>query len=235
MKSKVFKILIAIASAGILFGIGWQVFTAFYDPYESVTVKQGTYEKKVELSGYFVRDEKALTVEQPGAISYAYKNGERAARESELLRIYKEEETLQALEQLDELQHGRTVKQPVYSYLTCTRSATETVTVHPADIILVEGILIFTDARLRSMLDILVYVDADPDDRLVRVISRDIIERGRDVGKVIERYERVLKPMHLQFIEPTKRYADLILPQGGHNQVGIDMLIATIENHLKNS
>ncbi len=79
------------------------------------------------------------------------------------------------------------MKQPVYSYLTCTRSATETVTVHPADIILVEGILIFTDARLRSMLDILVYVDADPDDRLVRVISRDIIERGRDVGKVIER------------------------------------------------
>ena len=139
------------------------------------------------------------------------------------------------IEQLNELQHGRTVKQPVYSYLTCTRSATETVTVHPADIILVEGILIFTDARLRSMLDILVYVDADPDDRLVRVISRDIIERGRDVGKVIERYERVLKPMHLQFIEPTKRYADLILPQGGHNQVGIDMLIATIENHLKNS
>ncbi len=109
MKSKVFKILIAIASAGILFGIGWQVFTAFYDPYESVTVKQGTYEKKVELSGYFVRDEKALTVEQPGAISYAYKNGERAARESELLRIYKEEETLQALEQLDELSASREI------------------------------------------------------------------------------------------------------------------------------
>ena len=82
MKSKVFKILIAIVSVGVLFGIGWQVFTAFYDPYESITVKQGTYEKKVELSGYFVRDEKALTVEQPGAISYAYKNGERAAREA---------------------------------------------------------------------------------------------------------------------------------------------------------
>ena len=96
------------------------------------------------------------------------------------------------------------------------------------------GILIFTDARLRKMLDILVYVDADPDDRLVRVIARDTMERGRDVGKVIDRYEKTLKPMHLQFIEPTKRYADLILPQGGHNQVGIDMLIATIENHLKN-
>ena len=139
------------------------------------------------------------------------------------------------IQQLGDLQHGKSIRQPVYSYLTCTRSATETVTVHPAHIILVEGILIFTDARLREMLDILVYVDADPDDRLVRVISRDILERGRDVGKVIERYERVLKPMHLQFIEPSKRYADLILPQGGHNRVGIDMLIATIENHLKHS
>ena len=112
--------------------------------------------------------------------------------------------------------------------------AIDFLTVHPAHIIIVEGILIFTDARLRKMLDILVYVDADPDDRLVRVIARDTMERGRDVGKVIDRYEKTLKPMHLQFIEPTKRYADLILPQGGHNQVGIDMLIATIENHLKN-
>lgn len=137
-------------------------------------------------------------------------------------------------QQLGELKQGRTIQQPIYSYLTCTRSATETVTVHPAHIIIVEGILIFTDPKLRTMMDILVYVDADPDDRLVRVISRDIMERGRDVGKVIDRYEKTLKPMHLQFIEPTKRYADLILPQGGHNQVGIDMLIATIENHLKN-
>lgn len=139
------------------------------------------------------------------------------------------------IDQLDALQHGKTVQQPIYSYLTCTRSATETLTVRPAPIILVEGILIFTDPRLRKMLDILVYVDADPDDRLVRVIARDIMERGRDVGKVIDRYERVLKPMHLQFIEPSKRYADLILPQGGHNQVGIDMLIATIENHIKHN
>ena len=115
------------------------------------------------------------------------------------------------------------------------RQKINTLTVHPAHIIIVEGILIFTDARLRKMLDILVYVDADPDDRLVRVIARDTMERGRDVGKVIDRYEKTLKPMHLQFIEPTKRYADLILPQGGHNQVGIEMLIATIENHLKHN
>ena len=138
------------------------------------------------------------------------------------------------IQQLGELQRGHSIQQPIYSYLTCTR-AEETVTVKPAHIIIVEGILIFTDERLRKMLDILVYVDADPDDRLVRVIARDTMERGRDVGKVIDRYEKTLKPMHLQFIEPSKRYADLILPHGGHNQVGIDMLIATIENHLKNN
>ena len=109
MKSKVFKILIALVSVGILIGIGFQVFTAFYDPYESVTVKQGTYEKKVDLDGYFVRDEKAIAVEQSGAISYQYKNGERAARDAELLRIYKDEETLQALEQLEELTSSREI------------------------------------------------------------------------------------------------------------------------------
>ena len=97
------------------------------------------------------------------------------------------------------------------------------------------GILIFTNSELRKLLDILVYVDADPDDRLVRVISRDIIERGKSVENVLERYEKTVKPMHLQFIEPTKRYADLILPQGGHNKVGIDILIATIEKAIQNS
>ncbi len=138
------------------------------------------------------------------------------------------------IEQLKDLKEGKTIQQPIYYYITCSRSATETVTVKPAHIIIVEGILIFTEPRLREMLDILVYVDADPDDRLVRVIDRDIRERGRDVNMVIDRYEKVLKPMHLQFIEPSKRYADIILPQGGHNKVGIDMLIATIENYLNN-
>lgn len=138
------------------------------------------------------------------------------------------------IEQLKDLKDGKTIQQPIYYYITCSRSATETVTVRPAHIIIVEGILIFTEPRLREMLDILVYVDADPDDRLVRVIDRDIRERGRDVNMVIDRYEKVLKPMHLQFIEPSKRYADIILPQGGHNKVGIDMLIATIENYLNN-
>ena len=138
------------------------------------------------------------------------------------------------IEHLQQLREGKSVEQPTYSYITCTRGE-ETVKVEPAQIIIIEGILIFTNSELRKLLDILVYVDADPDDRLVRVISRDIIERGKSVENVLERYEKTVKPMHLQFIEPTKRYADLILPQGGHNKVGIDILIATIEKAIQNS
>ena len=138
------------------------------------------------------------------------------------------------IEHLQQLREGKSVEQPTYSYITCTRGE-ETVKDEPAQIIIIEGILIFTNSELRKLLDILVYVDADPDDRLVRVISRDIIERGKSVENVLERYEKTVKPMHLQFIEPTKRYADLILPQGGHNKVGIDILIATIEKAIQNS
>ena len=135
-------------------------------------------------------------------------------------------------DQLDQLKAGNTVEQPVYSYITCGRSQDETVTVKPADIIIVEGILIFTCARLREQLDIKLFVDADDDDRVMRVISRDILERGKTVDWVIERYCKTVKPMYLQFIEPSKRYADLIIPQGGHNKVAIDVISATIEKAL---
>jgi|SRR5574344_541246 uridine kinase len=138
------------------------------------------------------------------------------------------------IKQLDDLKSGKSIKQPIYSYITCTRSKTETITVNPSHIIIVEGILIFTCAKLRKLLDIMVFVDADADDRLLRVISRDIMERGKSVSNVMERYEKTVKPMHLQFIEPSKRYADIIVPQGGHNKVAIDILIATIEKALKN-
>lgn len=138
------------------------------------------------------------------------------------------------IKQLGELKQGKSIEQPVYSYITCTRSKNETIPVKPASIIIIEGILIFTNSKLRKLLDILVFVDADPDDRLLRVITRDTMERGKSVTNVLERYEKTVKPMHLQFIEPTKRYADLILPQGGHNQVGIDMLIARIEKDIQN-
>jgi uridine kinase len=99
--------------------------------------------------------------------------------------------------------------------------------------VIIEGILIFTNPELRNLMDIKVFVDADADDRLSRVICRDIIERGRSVNMVLERYEKTVKPMHLQFIEPTKRYADIIVPQGGNNSVAINILTSIIEKNLK--
>lgn len=133
---------------------------------------------------------------------------------------------------IKELKKGNSVQQPIYSYITCSR-AEETVLIKPAKIIVVEGILIFTDKELRKLMDLKVFVDADADDRLIRVINRDIVERGRSVNSVIERYQKVLKPMHLQFIEPTKRYADLIIPEGGRNKVAISILQHYIDNKLR--
>jgi len=138
-------------------------------------------------------------------------------------------------EHLQELKEGKTVEQPVYSYITCSRSKEETVKVEPAEVIIVEGILIFTCQKLLKEMDIKLFVDADDDDRLMRVMSRDIIERGKTVDWVIERYTRTVKPMYLQFIEPSKRYADIIIPQGGHNRVAIDIISATIEKSLANA
>ncbi|MGQ1945978.1 uridine kinase [Geofilum sp. OHC36d9] len=131
-----------------------------------------------------------------------------------------------------QLQIGKAIEQPVYSYLTCTRQP-QTVRMIPRDVIIVEGILVLTHPELRSLMNLKVFVDADPDDRLMRVIQRDMEERGRTVGKVLKRYEDTVKPMHLQFIEPTKRYADLIVPQGGNNHVAIDILAQYILRNLK--
>lgn len=136
------------------------------------------------------------------------------------------------VQHLKEIRAGKTIDQPIYSYLTCTR-ADETVPIKPCKIIIVEGILILTNPELRNMLDLKVFVDADADDRLMRVINRDIVERGRSVNRVMERYECTVKPMHLQFIEPTKRFADLIIPQGGNNHIAIDILTKYIENNIK--
>ncbi len=138
------------------------------------------------------------------------------------------------IEHLMQLRKGNPVEMPIYSYLTCLRSK-ETIAVKPARVVLVEGILILTDSGLRDMLDIKVFVDADADDRLGRVIKRDIVERGRSVLNVLERYHDTVKPSHLQFIEPSKRYADIIIPGGGENQVGIEVLISIIEKHLAGS
>ena len=134
--------------------------------------------------------------------------------------------------QLADLKAGKSVEQPVYSYITCSRSKEETITVNPADVIIIDGILVFTCKELRDQMDIKLFVDADDDDRLMRVMARDIIERGKTVETVIERYTKTVKPMYLQFIEPSKRYADIIIPQGGHNKVAIDVISATIEKYL---
>lgn len=137
------------------------------------------------------------------------------------------------IEHIAKLKQGNSVQQPIYSYLTSTRSE-ETITVEPKKVIIIEGIMILQNLKLRNLMDIKVFVDADNDDRLMRVIQRDIEERGRSVSKVLKRYEETVKPMHLQFIEPTKRYADIIIPQGGENKVAIDMLTSIIEKNLYN-
>ena len=129
------------------------------------------------------------------------------------------------------LREGRSIEQPTYSYLTCTRQP-ETIHIEPREVIIIEGILALCDKKLRSMMDLKIFVDADPDERLIRVIQRDVVERGRTAEAVMERYTRILKPMHQQFIEPCKRYADLIVPEGGNNQVAIDILTMYIKKHL---
>jgi uridine kinase len=131
------------------------------------------------------------------------------------------------------LKQNKPIEQPIYSYLTCARSE-ETIPIQPRHVIIIEGILVLTNQELRDLMDIKVFVDADADDRLTRVISRDIEERGRTVDVVLDRYSKSVKPMHLQFIEPSKRYADLIVPQGGKNKVAIDILSAIVRMKIDN-
>jgi len=132
---------------------------------------------------------------------------------------------------IEMLQEGKTIPRPIYSYLTCAR-AKETMPVSPRKVIIIEGILIFTSKRIRDLTNIKIFVDADADDRLMRVIKRDIAERGRNYLEVLDHYDKFVKPMHLQFIEPTKRYADVIVPQGGKNKVAIDLISARIIRRL---
>ena len=138
------------------------------------------------------------------------------------------------IEHIKALKANQPIQQPVYSYLTCTRQD-ESVRVVPRDVIIVEGILILCNPELRALMDLKVFVDAEADDRLMRVIMRDIAERGRTVEKDLGRYDDTVKPMHVQFIEPTKRFADLIVPQGGNNHVAIDILTNFIESNLSYS
>lgn len=135
------------------------------------------------------------------------------------------------VEHLNMLRKGQSIEQPIYSYLSCLRSE-ESIRVEPRKVVIVEGILVLTNPDLRQLMDLKVFVDAEADDRLMRVIQRDIEERGRTVDKVLQRYQKTVKPMHLQFIEPCKRYADLIVPQGGKNLVAINILTHFIQQNL---
>jgi len=136
------------------------------------------------------------------------------------------------INQLKLLKSGQAIEQPKYSYISCTRSS-ETVSVHPAEVIVLEGILILTNPDLRELIDIKVYVDANQDDRLERIIQRDMEERGRTKEQVLRRYEITVKPMHYQFVEPSKDYADIIVSHGGENQEAINMLSSIIRGELQ--
>jgi len=132
---------------------------------------------------------------------------------------------------LDQLKKGESINMPIYNYVTCAR-AEETILVKPKKVIIVEGILILNNPELRKRLDVKLFVSTENDDRLIRIIRRDIIERGRSYNDVLKHYETFVKPMHQQFIEPSKRHADVIIPEGGKNQVAIDMVVSRIKMNL---
>lgn len=140
-------------------------------------------------------------------------------------------ETSLLIEHLIKLKRGETVHQPLYDFKTYSRSV-ETITVQPRNIIIVEGILIFVDRELRQLMDIKIYVDTDADERLLRRLKRDLIERGRNIEAVISQYISTVKPMHLDFVEPSKIWADIIIPRGGENTVAIDMVAAKVKEML---
>ncbi|QAS54107.1 uridine kinase [Halobacillus litoralis] len=135
------------------------------------------------------------------------------------------------IDHLEQLIEQKTVEKPVYDYKMHTRS-NETIHVEPKEVIIVEGILVLEDERLRDLMDIKVFVDTDADVRIIRRMMRDINERGRTLDSVIDQYINVVRPMHLQFVEPTKRYSDIIIPEGGQNHVAIDLMATKIQTVL---
>ena len=141
-------------------------------------------------------------------------------------------ETGLLIEHIADLRDGKAVEVPIYDFSTHSRT-TRTFTVQPRRVILVEGILIFTEAALRDMFDVKIFVDTDSDLRLIRRLERDIAERGRTAQSVIKQYQTTVRPMHLEFVEPSKRYADVIIPEGGFNTAALDMVVARVDALLK--
>lgn len=137
-------------------------------------------------------------------------------------------------EQIQSLRNGKSIEQPTYSYIESNRQK-ETIHVEPCEVIIIEGIMALWNKKLRNLMDLKIFVDADDDERLIRVIKRDTKERGRTTQMCIDRYLDVLKPMHQEFIEPTKRFADLIIPQGGKNEKAIDIMRTYVLHRLRPS
>ena len=131
-----------------------------------------------------------------------------------------------------ELKRGNAIEKPIYDYVTHMRSS-ETVHVEPVPIVVVEGILIFTHERLRELFDLKIFVDTDADLRVLRRLQRDVAERGRTVESVISQYHATVRPMHLKFVEPSKRWADIIIPQGGHNQIALDLVLEKLRRFVE--
>ena len=160
----------------------------------------------------YYRDRNDLRFEERAALNYDHPD----SLETDLM-----------VRHVHELRAGRAVDAPIYDFARYARQLS-TETLAPRRAIIVEGILIYTDAALRRLMDVKVFVDTDDDTRFIRRLQRDIAERGRTVQSVIDQYLATVKPMHLEFVEPSKRYADIIVPQGGHNVVAIDMLLTLI-------
>jgi len=172
-----------------------------------VVIDQDSYYKNLE--DVPMRDREARNFDHPDAF------------DNELLKRH-----------IHDLLEGRTIEQPIYDY-TQHRRLAETRTVGEHLVIVLEGILIFGDPELRALMDIKLFIDADPDVRFIRRLRRDLVERGRSVDSIIRQYEESVRPMHLQFVDPAKRYADLIIPEGGHNRVAIDLMKTKIRELLR--
>lgn len=172
----------------------------------------GGYDVAVLHHDSYYRDASHLAPEERAAINYDHPD----SLETELL-----------IEHLEALLNGRAVEVPVYDFSNHIRTD-RTERVEPRPVIILDGILILWDSRLRALMDVKLFVDADSDVRLGRRLSRDMEERGRSAEAVLSQYMETVRPMHLEFVEPSKRYADVILPRGGHNRVGVDMVVATV-------
>ena len=177
------------------------------------------------------KDHSVVVIEQ----DYYYKDQSHLAFEERLNTNYDHPFAFDndlLIQHVNDLLNDKAIEKPIYDYAQHTRSS-ETVLIQPKDVIILEGILVLEDERLRNLMDIKLFVDTDSDLRIIRRILRDIHERGRTVESVVEQYLTVVRPMHNQFIEPTKRYADVIIPEGGQNEVAIDLMVTKIKTILE--